>query len=149
MIGYVECFAEKEKLRRRERERELRRVIIRGSKYGYTISVRNPVLARIYEAYKKFAGIHGAPSDLQRFIWERAVKIYICAEYKNMYHTELYEPVIGWQEQRLEECVLCLDPANAESEILKLTAKKKVINDARKNLIDAQAARVTSSLHDF
>ena len=93
---------------RKERDRMLRRVYNVDNKYGYKLNVNNPVLKVWYLAYMRRNDIHIPPSDKVRFEWEQKVHKYIKHKYKEIYHDELREPVIGWTEQRVEELVKML-----------------------------------------
>lgn len=93
---------------RKERDRMLMRVYNLDNKYGYKLNVNNPVLKQWYLAYMRKNGIHIPPPDKERLEWEKKAHKYIKCKYKEIYHDDLREPVIGWTEQRVEELVKIL-----------------------------------------
>lgn len=95
-------------------------------KYGYTLNVSNKVLTVIYADWKRRYGIIGAPSDAQRIGWEREVKKILCKKFKETYKYALTAPVIGHQEEQLEELVRCLDIKAFEAELFERIDKNNV-----------------------
>ena len=89
----------------KERDIMLRRVYNVNNKYGYALNVNNPVLKEWYLAYMRRNDIHIPPSDKVRLEWEAKVHKYIKRKYKEIYHDDIREPVIGWTERRVEELV--------------------------------------------
>ena len=90
---------------RRERDSRLRRVYNINNEYGYAFNINNPVLHDWYRSYvAKLRGKDGTEPQV-RLAWEAKVHKYIKRKYKEIYHDDMREPVMGWTEQRVEELV--------------------------------------------
>ena len=93
---------------RRERDSRLRRVYNVSNEYGYTFNINNPILQAWYRSYvAKLQGKDGTEPQV-RLAWEKKVHKYIKRKYKEIYHDDMREPVLGWTEQRVEELVQML-----------------------------------------
>ncbi|MGN0608362.1 MAG: hypothetical protein ACI4J6_04110 [Oscillospiraceae bacterium] len=92
---------------RRERDKRLTDVWAApcdyNIKYGYQLNVSNIKLNVLYEAYKKYHNIYGAPSDRQRVAWESEVLNVIKKEYKRIYR--ICPPIEHCDDARLRELI--------------------------------------------
>lgn len=93
---------------RAEREREERRVYAPKNKYGYEISVGNPVLYAWYKRYCKKIGNVDGTEPWVRLQWEQTIKDFIRKEYRKYYKCQLREPVMDWVEREVEEMILAM-----------------------------------------
>lgn len=91
--------------REAERKRELRKVYAPKNKYGYEISVGNPVLYAWLKRYCKKIGHVDGTEPWVRLQWEKNVKDFIKIAYKNYYKRDLREPVMDWVEREVEDMI--------------------------------------------
>ena len=110
MSRAAQIYTDWDKIKRELEERE-RAVFCNENEYGYEIAVSNKVLNIVYEKCKSHFKILGAPSDKERKMWEKNVKVILYIAYKQMYKYDLVYPVKNtWQVAQLEECVRCINP---------------------------------------
>lgn len=97
-----------------ERNARHKRVFNEGNLYGYDINVSNTVLGAWYKRYISKLDHKDGTEPSVRIKWERSVKTLIARKYKDFYHCELQEPIIGFTRQRVEELVIALGADYAE-----------------------------------
>lgn len=91
-----------------ERNERLKTVFIEPNPYGYEINVCNPVLNAWFKRYVAKLDHKDGTEPSVRIAWERSVKVFIAKKYKEVYRCELFEPIIGFRQQRVEELVTAL-----------------------------------------
>lgn len=91
-----------------ERNARHKRVFNEYSPYGYSINLSNTVLSAWYKRYVARLDHKDGTEPSVRIAWERSVKTLIAKKYKEVYRCELFEPIIGFRQQRVEELIVML-----------------------------------------
>lgn len=91
-----------------ERNDRHKRVLNVDNPYGYDINIGNTVLSAWYKRYVARLDHKDGTEPSVRIAWERSVKTLIAKKYKEVYRCELFEPIIGFRQQRVEELIVML-----------------------------------------